>query len=58
MIDDERRMEMMMMSKRKRTKRILVDMSLVAWLGLGLGVFHKVICFLLHYARNGYDNFS
>jgi len=24
---------------------------------LGLDFFIKVICFLLHYARNGYDNF-
>lgn len=45
-----------MMSKRKRIKRILVDMSLVAWLGLGLGFSYKLQCFLLHfYARNGYD---
>ena len=33
------------MSKRKRTKRILVDMSLVAWLGLGLGFSYKLHVF-------------
>jgi len=57
-LDDRRRTTHGMMNdetNEKELKRILVDMSL--GLGLGLEFFIKVICFLLHYARNEYDNF-
>ena len=55
-LDDRRRTThgMMMMSKRRKTTYNLSTCRLS--LGLGLEFFIKVICFLLHYARNGYDN--
>jgi hypothetical protein len=59
MIDDERRMDDEMMSKRK-TKNVYLSTCRLS-LGLGLNFFNKVkhVFFLfLHYARNEYDNFS